>query len=325
MMNQAQITTQYANEVVPAGNMILMGLSMVIIIGVLIAGIVLLRNHIPEWVHSLLVGFVAFLAIGYLLWTLAIQGLLAIPAVSDYSKAHEFRFNIIVQLIGFIMEAGGIFGGLFYLLRSKKKRQEYPYIGDALSFAFAGFLSAILIQPVLLNAFTYLSQALQINRDSFDASVNALILNGETQENAIEYLLMVVRYDATPDLLEAIRIVLKTGTLLAVSAITYGILTERIEKKYSVLAVVLLFLSYVPYLLALVFHGTPENPSAYNRTLQIVCQAAVTVISLFALWLIATRKMEGDMRMLRSYSRKEEKRKEEAMQHKMPKITMPKD
>lgn len=335
-----KITTAYTDVKIPTSSIITYGVGILLVIAAVIAAIVLLRNHVKNWVYPLFAGAVFYLVFSYVLPELFTWLCTIIPGVREWAivqpdpnvEFYTFSNGYKLVYLGFhcVTDFLGIFLGLKYLIRSEAKQNLHLQVGHIFSFALAGFLVMALVGDTVTrfyHAFTesggvvtsyyqgvYISN--MINSVGFDQVISDAVEAGQAENLAVDYLLTFVNTSMWTTLVETLVILVHGILVTAAAVFTYGWLKKSlsIDGLFAGIGAILLY--WAPFFYQAVKPLNVWITGAYYL--------AIGALAVFGIWYVLKNHLAEDAKALQ-YSRKDELKKEEEKKKKMPKIVMPKD
>lgn len=310
-----EIVTQYSDKRVPTLNIVMIGVSMVVLIAALIVSFILLRNRTHNWGTGLIVGITAYL-VRYLSYYLMMIGLDFIKPVSEFAIAHQSLVQLIIAVVLMIVQGLVVYFGMVYIYRQSGKWKQPMDISSPLAFG-VGYLTAwLLVGQEISYFFNEIQNCISINGAGFDTMVSFLVDSGRyTEEAAVQALLTIVDLNAFHYLMDALSTVLTAVQVACIAVVFYAVITGKAVKKWTAYG-----LGFV--VLANIYGIT----SVYVRNMVILfvlCIVVTAVILYFTIRLVK-ENCPDDIKML-AYTRKMQEADEEKKKKKMPKIVMPKD
>ena len=309
------VVTQYSDTRMPILSMIFLGLGILILLAVTIAGFLLLRKNFKNWGYALIAGFTAYLLFGYLVYMLAQVGLSKIPGIEDWAAANEKGYTMILLVISVILECLGVYLGMLYQVRNSEKKNLGLDIGSAIGFSLAYFTAAYVAAKQLSYSFEYILVGNTVNTSGFDTVISSLVSAGNTEEDSVEVLLALCTQPAVNYLYEAIHYILLGVVTLLASVVFYGCMTEKLEKKW-----------YAYGVLLTVCFGVPNVISTWaelSTTLNLVLCILILGAFAYILWYFKKDYLKEELEGIRAARDERNKRAYQEKHKKMPTIKMP--
>ena len=322
----AALYPEYAGLTVPVINIIMEGLTLILLIGAAFAGILLLRHHVKKWIFPLVVGVVFNLIFQYILFNqrfgLLIIGFSYLSANVEFFQNQSVLFNMLLM----VLQAGFTFLTIVLGVAYWKKfgaRDGRPFtLGGAMAFGFSFYIVSLFTNDYVMSMYELLTQSQIINSYGFEEVLKDYIANGYEEEIVLNYLLSLT--DDNPIAyvhfaLEALIMIFGAFTTIAASVLFYGYRSGALEKKWILVSVTFCLASFVPTILVLL---TGEFP-AYIY-IELAYSILLAAASAFTVYYVSTHFMPEEWKAL-GYTRTMQKRDEEKEKNKIPKIVMPKD
>jgi len=308
---------------IPLSSLIWAGVSIVMLIGVAIAGFVLLKNRAQQFFNVLIMGLLVGAVASILLPSLVSFLINVIPGSSDYFSANPTIEGIVSLSLQVLFEFGGILIGYLVLKRSLDRYQTTIEIGEMITFGFAYFAVTILMGSLLSYAFEYIANAVSINSAGVEGTIAGILAqegNTYTEADIREALEAYAATDAKAFVYSGLISIFSGVISTCMAVICYGAFTKKLDKKFHIL-----------YTLECVFFVLPNILGFYIELSEIVytlISFAITALAvLVTVWIIKTYFAEEWKRFIVKKDnnkggfggfggRKEEPKK-------MPKIVMP--
>ena len=321
------IASPYADLTVPAINIILEVSALILLIGAVVAGILLLRNHVRSWLFPFGVGLVFHLVFRYTLFNSRF-GLI------------NFLFDILNKYVPFLKGQDTLLSIAFIVLdigstilavilsvgywKKSALRDHRPFqLGGAMAIGVAAYVVNLIASGYLSILYSMISNSRMINGSGFESVLNSYLSQdgSRTKQEIVEYLMGLTTSDVKgfiEALLNAAALILEAAVPITIAVIRYGVVSEQMEKKWNWAVVGLPFgLAVMPLI------RTLSNFDAFAY----VSFGYALALAAFCVWLtyhVSVTYMEKEWSLL-GYTRKKQKCDEEKEKNKMPKIQMPKD
>ena len=345
------------NYSIPMSSIVAYAVGIVVILAVIIAGVVLLRNRVRNWVYPIFVGAIFYMVFCYVLPELVIWILTMIPAtqawalvkpledlpVYEYSQGLKYVYVGLIAVLSFL----GIWLGMKYLIRSQQKKQVFPVAGQALAFGLGVFVAMSLVGNV--TAFFYhtfdsiwssytpivyyqsIFNSNLINQNGFADTIASYVEfmkgnMGSEELTAAELaaletysVQMFMQYvnNSIWTILTELLAIVSRGFAFAAGAVLVYGTETRQAKKTYMIGAAGYVVLYFAPYLVQQSVGVPTVVCA-------IYYALLTAAAVVGALLFMKHEMPGEM-MSFSYSRKAEQKKAEKEKKKMPTIVMPKD
>lgn len=323
----SETVSQYADLKVPVVNIVLEGLALILLVGAVVAGILLLRNHVRQWLYPFGIGLVFHLVFRYTLFNQRF-GLMRIlfgflAAKVPFLQGQDTLLSIILSVLDVAATILAVFLALAYWKKAVLKDHRPFSLGGAIALGFSAYVVNLIASGYLSQFYGMITNSQMINMNGFDSVLQSYLsqTNGLDREEIIEQLTQLTDSNVwifIKYLLGALVLIFEGFVPIAVSVLRYGVMSEQLKKKWNYAAVALPVLSIA---LPLVQTFTDFDFFAYIAIGYSVLVAAVSV------WLViylSKKYMEKEWSRM-GYTRKMQKQDEEKAKNKMPKIEMPKD
>ncbi len=310
-----EIVTQYSDKRVPIINFVMMGLALIVLIAVLIAGFILIRNHTRNWGTGLITGITAYLLLSVLCMVLlTVVGL--IPSLRDHFNGHPTQISLLSGIVSLIIEILVLYYGGIYARYQCNKRHQTLDIGTPLAFGLGFYTVMVLLGNQISNLFSEMINAYWVNAFGFDKMIASMLESDTyTLETAIPALLEIVDAPGINYLLDALCTILVGVQVTCIEILFYGVSTAKLEKKWLLYAIVFVVLSNIQSFVAIF---------SSNMIILFIIGLIVTAGVVYVTCMLVQNHMDDDIRKL-AYTRKMEEQAAAAEKKKMPKIVMPKD
>jgi len=323
--------SEYANVTVPAVNIILEGACIVLLLGVIVAGIILLRNHVREWLFPFGIGLVFNLVFQYMLFNqrfgLLILGFGWLHANVPFLKDQLTLLNIVLTVLEIGCAILTVILGMGYWKKSVSRDGRKMSLGGAIAFGFSFYVVSLFCTGYLLEFYNMISQSRLINASGFDAVLKSVLdaagdLTAAEQARYTEALLSLA--DSSPKifiqgLLQCFCLVFEGMAPLAASVLHYGVLSGKLEHKWHIAGIALHVLVFLPALVVYILDGF-DGFIYVNLGYTLV----LALVSVFVVIYVSKTYMPDEWKAL-GYTRKKQKKDEEREKNKIPKIVMPND
>ena len=321
------ITTEFSDVTVPAFTLIIQGLAMVLMIAAVIAGFIMIRRHCVNWGSSILAGAGAYMLFSLVVYYLVFFGLSRIPGISEKFSSSAMLFVILSLVIGTVCDFLAVYLGMKYVVSQNTKRNMYYDLGTPAAFAlamygvslFIGIPNSLIPAPLSSSGggiFYFFSLFLAVNSAGFDALVTSLVQNGAAQADAITWLSACIDQTLWVYIFEMFFVIARFVFFLCASVIAYGVLREKLEKKYIGFIAAYVFLALLPIVLA-------------NIGLNVIICTAMSIVFAAAVFYytlrIVKQKMPEELERVSHKIENRNNRRDQDKQKPMPKIVMPKD
>ncbi len=300
------------------GNMVLMGLTVVVLLGALLGGVLYLRAHAENWFSGLIGGLLSYMTFGYIFYILVLFLIGKIAPLNGYFEEHRLRYEAVSMFFSFVFEALAIIFGVKLLLVYNRRRNAETHLGHIIGFALGVYAFNLLVGQLLSYCTNYIMYAQNLNAVGIDKMVETMMQENEgvDEETVRTFLASVINDKPAEYLLAGISNVLKMISQMSVAALAYGVFKEKLPKICLSVGVLFTGAFYLPNLLSL----KVEFPFYVSLIFLLLLLAGTAYYTLR----MVKEKMPEELNALS----KERKKAHEALppeQPKMPKIVMPKD
>ena len=320
------VTTEYTNLKVPMGTLVFLVIGMVLLLAVVIAGFILIKRHCVNWGFAIMSGAAAFMLFSYIVYNAVFIGLGLIPGVREQLSGSGTLILILFLVFCTICDFLTVFLGMKYVANTNAKRDMYYDLGTPAIFALAIFTVSILLEipnsltsAPLSGFFNFFTLFTTVNTVGFDPFVTNLVQNGVNQAEIVEQLAGYMTQSLWSYVFEVVFAISRLAFFLCSTVLMYGVIREKLEKKYIGLMAALIFISLLPKELA--YHGLNI----------IICMALSIVLAAAAFYYtlrIVKEKMPEELdRVSRKIDNSSSSRRRGGQDRNkpMPKIVMPKD
>ena len=325
----AALTTEYAGVQVPVLNIILEGFALIFLLGAVLAGILLLRNHVREWLYPFGIGLVFNLVLQYMLFNARFGLVLFLLSLLSEKTGFLKDSPQYLQLIVLVLQAGcavlTVLLGMRYWINNARKTHRQVSLGGAIAFGFAFYVVGVISSGWLGQLYAMLSNSQAINSTGFDAILESYLATAETENErraVTDSLLSLADANPWPFIqcvLQSILVALECFAPIAASVIHYGVVNGRLEKKWHFAAIALHLAVFLPSIIACF---TGEFGAFFYIAFGFIL--AVAVISVLLTIYLSRTYLPEEWSAL-GYTRKKQKQDAEREKNKIPKIVMPKD
>lgn len=322
----AALYPEYAGLTVPVINIIMEGLTLILLIGAAFAGILLLRHHVKKWLYPLVVGIAFNMVFQYIMFNQR-YGLLNLGSQYLTDNVEFFQnASVLLDMVLIVLQAGFTFLTIvlgFGYWKKTAQRDNRPFsLGGAMAFGFSFYIVSLFTNEYIMAMYELLSQSQIINSYGFEEVLKDYIANGMEEELVLNYLLSLTADDPVAYVhfaLEALIMIFGAFTTIAASVLFYGYRSGALEKKWILASATFCLASFVPTILVLVTGRFP----AYIY-IELAYSILLAAASAFTVYYVSTHFMPDEWKAL-GYTRTMQKRDEEKEKNKIPKIVMPKD
>ena len=301
------ITTEYSGLTVPTFTLIFQGIAMALLVAAIIAGFILVKRHCVNWGYSIMTGAAAYMLFSLVVYYLVFIGLSLIPGVRDKLSNDKNLFVILSMIVGL--------------------RNAYYDLGTPAIFALAIYAVSLFIGipnsilPASLSSsggglFYFFSLFSTVNTVGFDTLITNLAQNGVSSAEAVEWLAACINQSVWTYVFELFFVLSRLVFFLCASVLAYGVLREKLEKKYMGMIAAYIFLSLLP--VALASFGLH---AIICTAMAIVFAAAVFYYTLR----IVRQRMPEELERVSHKIENNNNRRNQNKNKPMPKIVMPKD
>ena len=321
------ITTEYSGLTVPTFTLIFQGIAMALLVAAIIAGFILVKRHCVNWGYSIMTGAAAYMLFSLVVYYLVFIGLSLIPGVRDKLSNDKNLFVILSMIVGLICDFLSVFLGMKYVVYQNQKRNAYYDLGTPAIFALAIYAVSLFIGipnsilPASLSSsggglFYFFSLFSTVNTVGFDTLITNLAQNGVSSAEAVEWLAACINQSVWTYVFELFFVLSRLVFFLCASVLAYGVLREKLEKKYMGMIAAYIFLSLLP--VALASFGLH---AIICTAMAIVFAAAVFYYTLR----IVRQRMPEELERVSHKIENNNNRRNQNKNKPMPKIVMPKD
>lgn len=322
------IPTSYEGLSVPVFSIVFEVITLVLLIGAGIAGVLLIRHHVEHWVFPLIIGLAFNVFFQFMLFNqrfgLMIIGYSILLSRVEFFQTHEVLSNILLILI----EAGFVFLALIFGMRYWKKsaaKENRPFtLGGAIAFGFSFFLITLLTSDYIMIVYQQLNMGIAINSQGFGDLVRMYIdpESGIDEATAVSYLLPLTENRPAEYVglaLEAVIMILEGLAPLAASILFYGVSSGALKKQWTFASAGLVLMVFLPTILTLLIGDSPAG-----IYIELAYGLVLGGISVLTILYVSANFMAEEWKAL-GYTRTMRRRDEEKKRKKIPKIVMPKD
>lgn len=318
------LATAYAGSTVSMGMIVTYGICLVLMVAIAVAVAMWLRNHVKNWVYPVFAGAAFSLTLTYLAPQILNYAINLIPPAREFAEKNLALITILMGVFQFAAECLAIFLGVFYFLRSSKKKDIYPTVAHMFSFGLAFYIVQLLAEGTLFGYYEGIFVSNTINSSTFEGLLTSLVQEGgNTQEEVERYLLGFVNARPFDAVVSAIVLIARGVIYTASSVVLYGVLTKKAKPAYAVLSFALIQLFVCMTVTAGMSNAGMLGfafPSYLSLILSLLLASGAVVLIIYFLKV----PLKDECYSLK-YSRKAELKKQEEKKNKMPTIVMPKD
>ncbi len=322
----AALYPEYAGLTVPVFNIIFEGLTMILLLGAALAGILLLRHHVKKWLYPLVVGVIFNLVFQYVLYNQRF-GLMNLGFSFLAEKVEFFRNqSVLFGMIFHIIHAGFVFLtivlGVAYWKKSALRDARPFSLGGAMAFGFSFYIVSLFTNEYLMSMYELLTQSQMINSYGFDEVIKDYVANGIEEDVVVNYLLSLTENNPAVFItfaLNALVMILGAFSTIAASVLFYGYRAGKLEKKWIFVSAGFCLAGFLP---SIIVTATDEF-SAFIY-IELAYMLILTAVSILVVYYVSTHFMPEEWKAL-GYTRTMQKRDAEKEKNKIPKIVMPKD
>ncbi len=325
------VATEFSGLKVPIINMVMMGLSTVLLFVAVGFCIYYLVDRTDNWGFGLIAGVAGYLLFCSFLFALIQIGLSYLPLTKDYvnNPDNARQYGAIMAVVSVLLNCVGILLALKYVSSQMMKRGQTMTIGTPLAIGAGTLVAIMLTGGVLRNTVSLILASVGVNQMGFDEAVTTmaenLINNGQytieqvdlARAEATDYLHSFMMQPSFTWLLSGFVYYILFGLINACFAvILFGKMNERLENKWVLAAVGMMILYMIPH--ALTSYLVISNWAA------VLIDLAVTAAAVYLTFRLVKEYMPDELKSLTySHRKNRNKKKDDDKPKKMPHIVMP--
>lgn len=305
-------------QLVSLTNMILMGVTIVILLGALLGAILYMNAHAQGWFSGLVGGLLCYMFFGYILYVLSLFAMGKIAPIAVYFENHLLQYEAVAQFLHFAFELLAIILGMKLLFVYNSRRGVKNTLAMAVAFGIGVYALNIIIGQMLSTCVQFITYARGLNDAGIETVVKTIMEEnaGVAEEDVRMFVQSVIETDGWDYVIAAISCVLKALVQVACSVLAYGVFKKKLEKKHLLTLCGLCALFYLPNIVSLKL--------SLNAWVALALCAVIAAFSMFVMFFLIEKKMPEEKASL-SKENKKHYREEESKPKmpKMPKIKMP--
>lgn len=305
---------------VPTVNMIVEIVSVLIMFGVGIAALIVIHDHVRDWLYPAVVGFLFYMTLVYIMEQSAKIGFSFFASKNEWAAAHLDWFTGPILFLVVLGNVLALTVGMLYWRKQAMKTARPFALGGAIAFGFSFYLAAVFTNGALSQSLQMFTNSLYINEAGMSETISAYIEQGVDAATAEDALMKLtdLGHVVLTTLVPALTTVLSGITAVAAAVLFYGVLDGSLKKRWTLAVIGLTVLPYLPSIVALFTSGDVLGYVFFAYDILLAAGAALLAVQ------VLRKQMPDDLDSL-AYSRRKEKREKEKAAKKMPKIEMPKD
>lgn len=312
------IVTGYGDMKVPGMTIAVLIFSILLLIAFGVAAFLLLKDRTFGWQQPLLVSAIAYILFTSLLYMGVLVGISNIPPLEARFNENMNLYATISIIWAILMELAAMYFGYRFIVKRMQKSHGRVNLAVPLGMGVGFYVMGILISSELSNFLYYIMYAVNVNSVGLDAMVTSMVEQGADVREATEAVIGFASQSPMLFLMDALSYVFKavveTGGLIAI----YGVLTEKLEKKWLIFGFGIVPLYFIPNVIATFW---PESPIWLRLLIVLLIVAGAVYASIY----MVKKYMPEDVNMLKHSIRRDGggSRKNKQQPPRMPKIVMP--